>query len=632
MQKREKILAAIFGTVIIIWFGMPLINSTFIEPVESRKNQLKALNQQIDQKEQKELELLRSAKQLGNTVAHSLPPDEHDAQRLYLEWLNDLAELSGISNLKLSPGRRIREGKTYIAIQVSLEGSATYEQLCRFLLHFYQADLQQNIIGLELDSTGTGKSNQLEVKLTAEGLALNKAKPREQLFPRANLAANLNFDETKMKVQGTIDFPQQAPFRIRIDQEFLTVSEVAGDTWTIVRGADLTVPARYETGTPVELAPLNQFSEGSTKLQQPITDDAQLIKVLSASYFPQEQSYLVQIDQEFLNVTSHAGGDWTVQRGVLDSKPTAHKKGANVTQAPQYLQAVFDYGLVATSSPFAKPVPDKVYKLELKDISNQTVVRGNTLDLTLPLQGVNPGLKAPALSVITELPSLVAESGKLKWSPAKEQKPGLYPIIVTATQGEQNVETMFQIEFLEKNTPPQIEVVTSATAYQTRPMSLFVKATDADIPSQKLNFALTPGTPEGVSINAETGELRWTPSATIELKEYPITVTVSDSGIPPVSTSKQINVKVTLDDAFFTFLTGSIDIDGKKVAWLRNRATNQKQEVQTGDKINVSEIQAVVKSITEKHLILEIDGKQWMLALGENFRSLRNLTATPVLN
>ncbi|MEQ9068558.1 MAG: hypothetical protein RLO18_17605, partial [Gimesia chilikensis] len=120
MQKREKILAAIFGTIILVWLGMPVINSTFIEPVQTRQNQLKVLNQQIDQKENKELELLRSARQLGDWVAHSLPPDEHDAQRLYLEWLSDLAELSGITNLKLSPGRRIREGKTYIAIQVSL--------------------------------------------------------------------------------------------------------------------------------------------------------------------------------------------------------------------------------------------------------------------------------------------------------------------------------------------------------------------------------------------------------------------------------------------------------------------------------------------------------------------------------
>ena len=111
MQKREKILAAAFGAVILIWLGMPLINSTFIEPVETRRNKLKALNQQIDQREQKELELLRSTKQLGAWVDNSLPPDEHDAQRLYLEWLNDLAELSGFSNLKLSPGRRMREGK-----------------------------------------------------------------------------------------------------------------------------------------------------------------------------------------------------------------------------------------------------------------------------------------------------------------------------------------------------------------------------------------------------------------------------------------------------------------------------------------------------------------------------------------
>ena len=107
---------------------------------------------------------------------------------------------------------------------------------------------------------------------------------------------------------------------------------------------------------------------------------------------------------------------------------------------------------------------------------------------------------------------------------------------------------------------------------------------------------------------------------------------MSDSGTPPVTSSQQINVKVSLDDAFFTFLTGSIEIDGKKIAWIRNRATNQKREIQEGDTLDVADIHGVVKSITDQHLILEIDGKPWMLSLGENFRSLRNLTSLPVLN
>ncbi len=632
MQKREKILAVAFGAVILIWLGMPLINSTFIEPVETRRNQLKALNQQIDQREQKELELLRSAKQLGAWVDNSLPPDEHDAQRLYLEWLNDLAELSGFSNLKLSPGRRMREGKTYIAIQSSLEGSATYAQLCQFLLHFYQTDLQQNIISLELDSTGTRLSDRLEIKLTAEGLALAKARPRELLFPRGKLASTLNFDATKMKVQDVLDFPSQTPFRIRLAHEFLTVEKVEGDTWTVVRGANLTVPARYEPGIPVELAPLNQFTEGSTRLQQPLTQDAELLKVLSTAHFPIDQTFLIQIDNELLKVIQSGPTEWRVQRGMLNTKPVAHAKGAIVTQAPQYLQALYDYRLIAQSSPFAKLVPDKVYKLDLKEIGKQTVVRGNSLNLTIPLEGVNPALANPQITVKSDLPGLTAETDKLKWSPDKEQKPGNYPVTITVIQEGQKVERTFQLDFLEQNTPPKIETVTSAVAYQTQPLSLFIKATDADLPTQKLRFGLAAGTPEGAQINPDTGELTWTPSASTELREYPITVTVSDSGTPPVTSSQQINVKVSLDDAFFTFLTGSIEIDGKKIAWIRNRATNQKREIQEGDTLDVADIHGVVKSITDQHLILEIDGKPWMLSLGENFRSLRNLTSLPVLN
>lgn len=632
MQKREKILAAAFGAVILIWLGMPLINSTFIEPVKTRQNQLKVLNQQIDQREQKELELLRSARQLGDWVDNSLPPDEHDAQRLYLEWLNDLAELSGFSNLKLSPGRRMREGKTYTAIQASLEGSATYAQLCQFLLHFYQTDLQQNIISLELNSTGTRVSDSLEVKLTAEGLALAKARPRELLFPRGKLLSTLNFDATKMKVQNVLEFPSQTPFRIRLDQEFLTVEKMEGDTWTVARGANLTVPARYEPGTLLELAPLNQFSEGSTRLQQPMTQDAELLKVLSTAHFPVDQAFLVKIDNELLNVIKSGASEWRVQRGMLDTKPVAHAKGAAVTQAPQYLQALYDYRLIARVSPFAKPVPDKVYKLDLKEIGKQTVVRGDTLNLTLPLEGVNPSLANPQITVKSDLPGLVSEADKLKWSPGKEQKPGNYPVTVTVNQEGQKVERTFQIDFLEQNTPPKIEAASSIIAYQTQPLTLYVKATDPDQPTQKLRFGLAGGAPEGVRINPESGELTWTPSASTELKEYPITVTVSDSGTPPVTSSQQINVSVSLDDAFFTFLTGSIEIDGKKIAWIRNRATNQKQEVQEGDSLKVADIQGVVKTITDQHLILEIDGKPWMLSLGENFRSLRNLTSVPVLN
>jgi len=339
-----------------------------------------------------------------------------------------------------------------------------------------------------------------------------------------------------------------------------------------------------------------------------MTQDAELLKVLSTAHFPVDQAFLVKIDNELLNVIKIGASEWRVQRGMLDTKPVAHAKGAAVTQAPQYLQALYDYLLIARGSPFAKPVPDKVYKLDLKEIGKQTVVRGDTLNLTLPLEGVNPSLANPQITVKSDLPGLVSEADKLKWSPGKEQKPGNYPVTVTVNQEGQKVERTFQLDFLEQNTPPKIETVASVIAYQTQPLTLYVKATDPDQPTQKLRFGLAGGAPEGVRINPESGELTWTPSASTELKEYPITVTVSDSGTPPVTSSQQINVSVSLDDAFFTFLTGSIEIDGKKIAWIRNRATNQKQEVQEGDSLKVADIQGVVKTITDQHLILGLAG------------------------
>ncbi len=68
-------------------------------------------------------------------------------------------------------------------------------------------------------------------------------------------------------------------------------------------------------------------------------------------------------------------------------------------------------------------------------------------------------------------------------------------------------------------------------------------ATDADLPKQKLTFALVSG-PSGASISPETGKFFWTPVPSQGSTTNLITVRVSDNGTPPLSDTRSFTVTV----------------------------------------------------------------------------------------
>lgn len=69
-------------------------------------------------------------------------------------------------------------------------------------------------------------------------------------------------------------------------------------------------------------------------------------------------------------------------------------------------------------------------------------------------------------------------------------------------------------------------------------------ATDANLPAQALRFSLSPGAPAGVSINADSGLLRWQPQARHAGVAHPITVIVTDNGEPPLGDARTFTVAV----------------------------------------------------------------------------------------
>ena len=165
-------------------------------------------------------------------------------------------------------------------------------------------------------------------------------------------------------------------------------------------------------------------------------------------------------------------------------------------------------------------------------IANQTVNEGVLLALTatatdsdVPAQTItfSLGAGAPAGAAITA-------GGNFTWTPSEAQGPGVYSIIVQATDNgtpAQTGSTTFSVTVNEVNVAPILAAIGNKTVNEGVLLSFTATATDADLPAQTLTFSLSAGNPAGSAITAG-GNFTWTPTEAQGPGVYPITVNVSD--------------------------------------------------------------------------------------------------------
>ncbi|HWH68478.1 MAG TPA: cadherin repeat domain-containing protein, partial [Candidatus Sulfotelmatobacter sp.] len=90
------------------------------------------------------------------------------------------------------------------------------------------------------------------------------------------------------------------------------------------------------------------------------------------------------------------------------------------------------------------------------------------------------------------------------------------------------------------NTPPIVTPIADQNATVGQALSFTVSATDTDTPPQTLTFGLEPGAPQGAAIST-SGQFSWTPASA---GSYPVTVRVTDNGIPPLSATISFSITV----------------------------------------------------------------------------------------
>ncbi len=267
MKPREKILLAVCIAVIVGWRGLPMLRSLVLGRLDDDTRRIHTLKAAQAAIEDKEFKLQITQRKTREWLEQSLPPEPVESQRLYQEWLNDLAEVAGISNLRVTPEPlQVTPDKSFRSVRVSVKGEATFEQLTYFLHQFYRTDLLHRIQALKVEGP-TNPGGPLKITIMAEGICLRDAPERDHLFPRTELAESLPKSFDTMKVSSSEEFPKEPGFVVRIDNdeergsgqhggEYAIVTKMDGNKWTLKRAVEGSTKAYHAAKREVELFPV----------------------------------------------------------------------------------------------------------------------------------------------------------------------------------------------------------------------------------------------------------------------------------------------------------------------------------------------------------------------------------------
>jgi len=274
MQRREQYLLIGLVTAVLLWQGASLLNGMLLKPLRDKQTDLEKVQTQIGDSNAKLLQLARQRKNLNDWKKRSLPPDPAkakqrpnalNAQRLYGDWLHDLAELSGFEELKVSSDViTVSRDNVFVSVHIKIEADAHYEQLCRFLDRFYRTDLLHRVTGLRIQSQEAEGNPVLQVLMDVEGMAIVGAPQNRRLFAQTTLVEDLSEDATEIIVESNDDFPKEPGFLVRLRNEYVKVTRMEGAIWTVERAQDSTIASNHPSETIVEHVRLSSDVKGRT--------------------------------------------------------------------------------------------------------------------------------------------------------------------------------------------------------------------------------------------------------------------------------------------------------------------------------------------------------------------------------
>ena len=371
-----------------------------------------------------------------------------------------------------------------------------------------------------------------------------------------------------------------------------------------------------------------------TLLTTAVKETDQTIVAATSDLFPiaeppeEFEPFLVRIDRELLRVVAVTESGWQVEHGAEGTQAAAHETDAIIELFPvawDRLEKTQDqYAAFVKASPFVIPSPPKKLTPRITGVSDKTIKPGEEVKFTAKADGLDPEFGAAqfALSDPAEGMTIDAASGAFLWKPIAELTPGDYTTTVLMTQeknADVKADSKLKITIKQPNTAPTITLTESAIVVLGKEFTITAAATEVDA-TDTLKFSLGSGSPEGLTIDEKTGQLKWTPPKTFTPGKYDVEVKVTDSAAEPKFAATKIALDVQDDFASLTILTGIVGKDSVLYAWFRNKATDKVNPLQEGEKLTVSEISAEIVSITDRFVTMRDVEGLWKLKLGEGLR------------
>jgi hypothetical protein len=200
MSPRERILAIVVLSVVIVGFCGFMVQAFVLSPLQKSGDAITALQDQIEKKTARVKEIQAEEPSLERWKSVSLPSDINVSRLEYDKWLTNLVQRKGFVNATVTPKPvDLKTGVTatgqaaakaapvYAKYGYSVSGRATLANLVNFLEEFYSTGLLHQVRSISIQRPVTQvaqqRRNELDINLTIEALSLTNADMRKALLP-----------------------------------------------------------------------------------------------------------------------------------------------------------------------------------------------------------------------------------------------------------------------------------------------------------------------------------------------------------------------------------------------------------------------------------------------------------------
>ena len=455
-KKRTMILAGILTAVIAVYGGKSFVTNKIMLPVTKLKGEIAAQEKKLDQLGQDEIALGIARRDIQDWRDISLPEDSSTAQRLYREWIENLALECSFSNVSVEPGRKSDQRGKMLTVGVDVKAETDLAGLSRFMFLFDNAAILHRLSNLTISSTGTQGNPRMEISFTAEGASVGGSGIRSELFSRTSLTGDISESAEELVVKSSELFPAATPFEVRIDRELVRVTEVSGNKWKVTRAVTGTKAATHKKDTTIELLPVlyskknRSFEEYSGFLSSspfavpspPKKYSPKLAGLTDKSIKPGEIVNLaLRIDDadpglgaaqfeledpiEGMSINPETGEvSWETADSLADGKYTARVTAIQAGRPEMKFEGQFTVSVITPNlAPKIEPFADSIAVIGQPFAKKITATDDGPADqLVFSVSGVVPaGMK------------IDAKTGELTWTPDISQKPGEYEIELKVT-------------------------------------------------------------------------------------------------------------------------------------------------------------------------------------------------------